>query len=49
MLTTEVGTEVSQVGSELMSIPPYPEQYSEDVTDAGKEFIAEEYSAFALE
>lgn len=42
MLTTAVGTGVSQVGSELMSIPPYPEQYSEDVTDAGKESAADE-------
>lgn len=49
MLTTAVGTEVSQVGSELMLIPLYPEHDSDDVTDAGKEFMADENSAFALE
>lgn len=49
MLTTVVGTGVSQVGSELMLMPLYPEQYSEDVTAAGKVFIAKENSAFALE
>lgn len=49
MLTAAVGTEVSQVGSELMLIPPYPEQKSEDVTDAGTELRTDENSAFALE
>lgn len=49
MLTTAVGTGVSQGGSELMLIPLYPEHDSEDVTDAGKESIADENSAFALE
>lgn len=49
MLTMIVGTGVSQVGSESMLMPLYPEQYSEDVTDAGKVFIANENSAFALE